>query len=136
MAQRNLRLPDALAKRIAEEARKRRFASSAALIRAAIQNELDGRRAVQDDAEARVAATLDRLARQIRSLSNAQQAQFAFTDALARVLLHCLPEPASDVHDQCLAKARDRHRRLLKMAAVSMKGDGQAVLQQLTNDEQ
>jgi hypothetical protein len=129
-------LPDALAKRIAEEARKRRFASSAALIRAAIQNELDGPRTAQDETEARLAATLDRLARQIRALSNAQQAQFAFTDALARVLLHCLPEPPSDVHDQCLARARDRHRKLLKMAAVSMKGDGRAVLEQLTSDRQ
>lgn len=134
MAQRNLRMPDSFAERVAQEAVKRRFASSAAFIRAAIQNELDGPRAAQEDAEAKLAATLDRLSRQIRSIGNAQQALFALTDALARTLLHCLPEPSADIRDQCLARARDRHRRLLRMAAVGMKGEGRANLEQLAGE--
>jgi hypothetical protein len=134
LAQRNLRLSDHLAHRIADAARLEKFASSAAFIRAAVEHELDGRGQAGAAVEQKVAATLDRITRDIRALSNAQQAQFAVLDALARVLLHCLPEPPADARDQCLARAKERHHRMLRMAALSMKGDGQSSLEALARD--
>jgi len=38
--------------------------------------------------------------------------EFAFLDALARVILHCLPEPQAEIRDQAMAKAKERHQKL------------------------
>ena len=48
------------------------------------RTELAGRESGVESAEARIAASLDRLAREIRGIKLAQQALFAFTDALAK----------------------------------------------------
>src|SRR5437870_4045021 len=117
MAERNIRLPDPLRQRIKEEMKRRRYPSSSAFIRAAIENELDSRSA--DAIEQRMTDTLQRIARELRSLSTALQAQFALIDALARVILHCIPEPAAEVRDQAAAQAKLRHQRLLKMATLT-----------------
>ena len=41
-------------------------------------------------AEERLAATVDRMNREISRLGRAQQAQFAFMDSLAKILLTCI----------------------------------------------
>jgi hypothetical protein len=64
-------------------------------------------------------------------LDTAHQAEFALLDALARVVLHCLPEPAMEIREQALAKVKERHQRLLKMAALNMQGDARAALMEL-----
>jgi Arc/MetJ-type ribon-helix-helix transcriptional regulator len=133
MAQKTIRLPAPMQKRLAAEVRKRGFPSMAALIRAAIKNELEGREASQDAAEQRIAGTLERLGKEIRRVGTAQHAQFALVDALARVILLCVPEPPADVHSQALANAKQRHHKLLRIAALSMRGDARTALANLVS---
>jgi Arc/MetJ-type ribon-helix-helix transcriptional regulator len=126
MAPTTVRLPKPLSDRIGRELRKRGYSSLGAFIRIAVKNELDGR-----ESEDRLASTIERFARELRRLDTAHQAEFALLDALARVVLHCLPEPPAEVRDQVSAKVKERHQRLLKMAALNMQGDSRAALMEL-----
>jgi predicted DNA-binding protein len=129
MAQRNLRLPDLLAARIAAVSKKSGCTPSA-FIRGAIEERLNGANN-SHDAEARIAATLERLGHEIRNLGTALQAEFSLLDALARVVLLCVPEPPPAVHAQALAVAKERHQKLLKMAALNMQGDARSTVSNL-----
>jgi Arc/MetJ-type ribon-helix-helix transcriptional regulator len=133
MGQTTIRLPVPIQKRLAAEVRKRGLPSTSALIRTAIENELEGREASLDAAEQRIAGTLERLGKEIRRVGTAQHAQFALVDALARVILLCVPEPPADVHSQALATAKQRHHKLLRAAALSMRGDARAALANLVS---
>jgi Arc/MetJ-type ribon-helix-helix transcriptional regulator len=126
MAPTTVRLPQSVSERITKELRHRGYVSVSTFIRTAVQNELDGR-----DIEHSLTSTLERFARELRRLDAAHQAEFALLDALARILLHCLPEPPTDVRDQNLAKVKERYQRLLKMAALNMQGDSRAALLEL-----
>jgi Arc/MetJ-type ribon-helix-helix transcriptional regulator len=132
MAERNIRLPDPLRQRIEEEIKRRGYPSSSAFIRAAIENELDSRSA--DAIEQRMTDTLNRITRELRGLSTALQAQFALIDAIARVILHCIPEPAPEVRDQAAAQAKLRYQRLLKMATLSLQGGAQTAMAEFIRD--
>src|SRR6266403_2032862 len=126
MVQKTVRLPGFLVDRLEKEMRPRGYTSLSAFIRIALQNELDRR-----ETEQRTASTMDRLARELRRLDTTHQAEFGFLDALARVILHCLPEPQVEIRDQATAKAKERHQKLLKMAALNMQGDARAALLEL-----
>jgi len=126
MIQRSVKLPQLVSERVAKEIRQRGYTSMSAFIRSAIQNELD-----QRDTEERVAATMDRFARELHRLETAHQAEFALLDALARVILHCMPEPQGEIREQAMTRAKERHQKLLKMAALSMQGDARAALAEL-----
>jgi Arc/MetJ-type ribon-helix-helix transcriptional regulator len=136
MAQKTVRLPNPVQKRLTAEAHKRGYPTTSALIRAAIENELDGRQAAFDAAEQRIAGTLERLGKEIRRLDTAQHAQFALIDALARVILLCMPDPPADVRSQALASAKHRHQKLLRAAALSMRGDARTALTTLVSHGQ
>src|SRR5262245_30908295 len=133
MAQKTIRLPGPIQKRLAAEVRKRGLPSTSALIRTAIENELEGREASLDAAEQRIAGTLERLGKEIRRVGTAQYAQFALVDALARVIVLCVPEPPADVQSQALATAKQRHHKLLRAAALSMRGDARTALANLVS---
>ncbi len=137
MAQRSFRLPLSMSEAIAAAIREDGYASFAAFLRTAIQNELKRRH--QPDllkVEQAIAASVDRQQNEIQSLRAVLQAHFALTDALARVILHCMPEPPADVHSEALARAKERHNKLLKMTALSMKGNARAILAELVTHEQ
>lgn len=82
-------------------------------------------------AEERIAASLDRLGREIRSVTLAQQALFAFVDSLVKTLLTCIAEPPSDAHDQ--AQGKFRYDRFLKSVGAAMAGDSKAAMIELLN---
>ncbi len=134
MPKRDIRLNDNLHRRVADEYRRLGFTSASAFIRAAIENELGGRGEDLSQAEARIAASLERHGREIRRLATALHAHFALTDALAKVILLCVPEPPSDVYDQAKARAKARYERFLKSVAFSMKGDSRAALLELVQN--
>ena len=71
-----------------------------------------------DAAERRIAASLDRMAREIHNSRIGQQALFAFVDVLAKTFLTCVPEPPRDVHDQAVARGKARYDRLLKSVGM------------------
>jgi hypothetical protein len=133
MGQKTIRLSAPIQERLAAEARRRGLPTTSALIRTAIENELYDRKATLDAMEQRVAGTLERLGKEIRRVGTAQHAQFALIDALARVILLCLPEPPADVHPQALANAKQRHHKLLRAAALSMRGDARTALANLVS---
>ena len=84
-----------------------------------------------EPAEQRVAASLDRMAREIRNLRMGQQGLFAFVDALAKTFLTCVPESPRDVHDQAVARGKARYDKFLKSVGTAMVGDSQAAMAEL-----
>ena len=107
------------------------FSSRSAFIRAAIERELAGRESGVEAAEQRIAASLDRMSREIRNLRLGQQALFAFVDVLAKTLLTCVPEPARDAYDQAVARGKARYDRFLKSVGMGMVGDSQTAMTEL-----
>ena len=107
------------------------FSNPSAFIRAVIERELAGRESGVDVAEERIAATLDRVLREIRNMKLAQKALFAFVDSLVKTLLTCLAEPPSDVYDQAVARAKLRYGRFLKSVGANMAGDSHAAMTEL-----
>jgi Arc/MetJ-type ribon-helix-helix transcriptional regulator len=107
------------------------FSSRSAFVRAAIERELAGRESDVDAAEQRIAASLDRMAREIRNLRLGQQALFAFVDVLAKTFLTCVPEPPRDAQNQAVARGKARYDRFLKSVGIGMVGDSGAAMKEL-----
>jgi len=111
---RGLRYDAELNNRVEAAAKKGGFSCGSAFMRAAIERELAGRESDVDAAEQRIAASLDRMSREIRNLRLGQQALFAFVDVLAKTLLTCVPEPPRDAYDQAVARGKARYDRFLQ----------------------
>ena len=79
-----------------QAARERGYLSPTAFIRAAIRNELTGRESEVSETEQRIAATIERLSRDIFRANRGQQALFAVVDTLVKTFLTCVPEPPRD----------------------------------------
>ena len=129
---RGIRIDENLFNRLQIAAEQGGFADTNAFIRAAIQRELAGRESGVDAAEERIAASLDRLSRELRAIKLAQQALFAFTDAMVKMLLTCVAEPPRDVYDQAVARAKLRYDRFVKSIGSGLAGDSKAALAALT----
>ena len=125
------RLEPELDRRIEIATKQGGFSNPSAFIRAAIERELAGRESGVDAAEERIAASLDRVGREIRGVKLGQQALFAFMDSLVKTLLTCLAEPPRDVYDQALARGKLRYDRFLKSVGAAMVGDSQAAMAEL-----
>lgn len=135
MTKRTIRLPADVDRRIGEAVIAQGFRTPSDFVRDAIKSALDGSRELTavEDAEQRLIAGLDRMARELRSVRRVQQAQFAFTETLAKVLLTCIPEPSSDVYAQAKARAISRYSEFLKSVGKAIDGDSKAVLGELAN---
>ena len=114
-----------------QTARARGFRSVTAYIQAAVTKDLRDSPVEQSDREAFVAASVDRLSKEIRSLHTAQQAVFAAVDSLTRLFLTCIPEPPPDALDQAKRRARLRYDRFLLSVAQNMTSDSRATLTEL-----
>ena len=131
MPQRSVRFSEKTKAKIQEAVRAKRFESAAAFIRHAVEQEIAGRSDALTGAEDRLAATIEQMRREIFRLGRSQQALFAYLDSLAKVLLTCIPEPPQDAKTQAIARAKERHHRLLKSAGGAMVGDSQAAMSDL-----
>ena len=129
-----LRLPQELVERLKALARER-DSSVSSVVRMALENEMRHGEPALAKTERIVSASIDRLARDLRTMQTAQQAVFALTDSLARLFLTCVPEPAPEVLDQAKRRARLRYDRFLKSVAQNMTTDSQASLTELTDRE-
>ena len=78
--------------------------------------------------ESAVAASIDRIAKELRRLHNANQALFALTDSLVRLFLTCTPEPPPDSLDATKRRAKLRYDRFLLSVAQNMTGDARGTL--------
>lgn len=116
-----IRLPSELLAEINTQAKRRGFKSANAFVRAAIVSELRSGETALDRTEQNIAASVDRVAKELRSLQGAQQSLFSLVDALVRLFLTCVPEPPSEMLDQAKAKARLRYDRFLLSVAQGLK---------------
>jgi Arc/MetJ-type ribon-helix-helix transcriptional regulator len=128
---RAVRLEPELDKRIELATKGGGFSNPSSFIRAAIERELAGRESGVNAAEDRIAASLDRLAREIRGVKLGQQALFAFVDSLVKTLLTCIAEPPRDTYDQAVARGKVRYDRFLKSVGAGMVGDSHAAMTEL-----
>jgi hypothetical protein len=126
-----VRLDAETATRVARAAVAAGFNGPSDFIRAAIHHELSGRESGLTEAEARIAASLDRIARELRGIRIRQQAEFAFLDALVKTMLTHLTELPRDAYDQAVARGKVRYERFLKSVGMGMNGDSQAAIMEL-----
>jgi Arc/MetJ-type ribon-helix-helix transcriptional regulator len=133
----DVRVTELLNREIRQQAKIRGYASPSAFVRAAVEKELTGRSADSlTGTEERLAATIEQVRRELFRLGRGQQALFAYVDSLAKILLTCIPEPPQDAKDQAIARARDRHNRLVKSAGTAMVGDSRSAMQDLVNRDE
>jgi Arc/MetJ-type ribon-helix-helix transcriptional regulator len=104
------------------------YSSQSAFIRIAVNHELLGRESGVDAAEERLAASVERLSREVRSVKLGQQALFAFVDSLVKTLLTCIAEPPREAYDQAVARGRLRYDRFLKSVGAGLAGDSKAAM--------
>ena len=121
----------------ADVARKRGFSSTSAFIRTAVETAmLNERDTAIDESEQRIAASLDRLAKELHGVRKGQQALFAFVDALVKTVMTCVPEPTGDVYAQAVARAKSRYDRFLKSVGRGMVGESNAALAELVDNDE
>ena len=126
-----IRFEEKARKEIESAVRRRGFASSSAFVRYAVEQELAVRKEDITGAEERLAASVEQVRREVFRLARAQQALFAYLDTFVKTLLTCVPEPPADARPQAVARAQERHNRLLKSAGSSMVGDSNLALKDL-----
>jgi hypothetical protein len=136
MPQRSIRFSEKVMKQTEAIARERGFASVTAFIRYAVGQEISVRQVALVGAEERLAGDLEQVRREVFRLGRAQQALFAYIDTLAKTLLTCLPEPPAEAKAQAVARARERHERLMKTVGRGMLGESSAAMQDLVNHAQ
>jgi Arc/MetJ-type ribon-helix-helix transcriptional regulator len=133
MLKRTIRMTPEADQRLQSEAKLRGYANASAFVRAAIENELRGREDTMAGTEQRLAANMEELRNEIRRSGRAQQALFAYMDALAKIFLTCVPEPVGEAMEAALVRARGRHMRLLKNAGQAMAGESKLAFRELVN---
>lgn len=134
MPQRSIRFSDKVMEELKAVSSKRGFASATAFIRYAVQQELSARQEGLTGAEERLAASVEQVRKEVFRLARAQQALFAYLDTFAKALLTCVPEPPADARPQAVARAKERHDRLLKTAGRAMVGESGMAMKDLLGD--
>lgn len=108
-------------------AQARGYDSISAYFRALLDE--DTRNAQQhEQLETAVASSIERVAKEMRRLHNANQALFALTDSLVRLYLTCTPEPQAEVLDATKRRAKLRYERFMLSVAQNMTGDARSAL--------
>ena len=128
-----LRLSEEQLAVVKRTAQVRGFRSVSGYIQAVLTRDLRDSSPDQSDREAFVAASIDRLSKEIRNLHTTQQALFAAVDSLTRLFLTCIPEPPPEALDQAKRKARLRYERYLVSVAQNMTSDSRATLTELVD---
>jgi len=112
MPQRTIRFSETTLQQIQQAAKHKGFASTAAMIRHAVDQELTS----GDSVKQRIAATLYQIQGDLSRIQRVQQTAFAFIDALAKALLTGLPQQSS----ASVARGRERYECFLRSAAATM----------------
>ena len=131
---RNFRYPSAaLRDRVRGAVKERGFRSEQAFLIAACENELgrgDSAEAT-NQLEARVAATLANVTKELQSLFTLAHTQFALTNSLLQYVLTCVVEPPDDVLPAARARARARYSKILRHAAQEVATRNKATLEEV-----
>jgi hypothetical protein len=115
-------LPSALAVALEREAARQRITVTAVL-HAILAKALETRDPLEETfaIEARVAATLDRQAREIERLQRSQQVTLALLDGLTKALLLRLEDPPAEQFRERRAQAQLTYDKLLKAVGRELK---------------
>jgi len=119
--------------RVRSAAKERGFRSEQAFILAACQNELERGDSTEatDRLEARIAAPLANMGKQVQSLFTLVHAQFALANSLLQYVLTCVVEPPEEVLPAARARAKARYAKILRLAGEEVATRNQATLEQV-----
>jgi len=128
-----------LREKVLAAVKKRGFRSEQAFLIAACEHELreTNHTEATSQMEARIAATLRNLTKEVQSLFTLAHSQFALTNSLLQYVLTCMVEPPDDVLPAARARARARYTKILHHAAQEVATRNKATLEEvLTHDNQ
>ena len=131
---RNFRYPSAeLRDRVRIAVKERGFRSEQAFLIAACEHELREGDNTEATAhlEARIAATLANMAREVQSLFTLGHTQFALTNSLLQYVLTCMVEPPEEVLPAARARAKLRYAKILRLAAEEVATRNKATLEEV-----
>ena len=117
--------------------KERGFRSEQAFLIAACEHELrqgDNTEATTQF-EARVAATLTNLAKQVQGLQTLAHAQVALTDVFLKYVITCVVEPPDDALPAARVRARLRYEKLVRAAAEGISNKNRDTLKGMIADE-
>ncbi len=119
--------------RVRSAASERGFRSEQAFILTACEHELRQSDNTEATAqlEARIAATLANVAREVQSLFTLVHTQVALTNSLLQYVLTCVIEPPEDVLPAARARARLRYTKILRLAAQEVATRNKATLEEV-----
>jgi hypothetical protein len=124
--------------RVRAAAKQRGFRSEQAFILAACENEL--KRGDHTEAttnlEARVAASVRNVIKEVQALFTLAHTQFALTNSLLQYILTCTAEPPEDALPAARARAKLRYAKILRHTAQEVATRNKATLEEvLTHGE-
>jgi hypothetical protein len=135
---RNFRYPSGeLREKVRLAVKERGFRSEQAFLIAACEHELrqgDNTEATTQF-EARMAATLTNLAKQVQGLRTLGHAQVALTDVFLKYVITCVVEPPEDALPAARVRARLRYEKLVRAAAVEISNKNKDTLREMLADE-
>jgi hypothetical protein len=135
---RNFRYPSAeLRDQVRAAVKERGFRSEQAFLIAACEHEI--RQGANTEAttqfEARVAATLTNLAKQVQGLQTLAHAQVALTDVFLKYVITCVVEPPEEALPAARVRARLRYEKLVRAAAEGISSKNRDTLKGMVSDE-
>ena len=135
---RNFRYPSAeLREKVRVAVKERGFRSEQAFLIAACKHELrqgDSTEAITQF-EARVAATLTNMEKQVQGLRTLGHAQVALTDVFLKYVITCVVEPPEDALPAARVRARLRYEKLVRAAAEEISNKNRDTLRAMLADE-
>jgi hypothetical protein len=132
--ERNIAFPtEEFRARVRTEAKERGFRSEQAFILAVCENEFkrDDSTEATTQMEARIAASLANVAKELQSLFTLAHTQFALTNSLLQYVLTCTVEPLEEILPAARARARLRYTKILRHAAQEVATRNNATLEEV-----
>jgi hypothetical protein len=135
---RNFRYPSAeLRDQVRAAVKERGFRSEQAFLIAACEHEIRQGANIEatEQFEARVAATLTNLAKQVQGLQTLAHAQVALTDVFLKYVITCVVEPPEDALPAARVRARLWYEKLVRAAAEGISNKNRDTLKGMVADE-
>jgi len=83
--------------------------------------------------EARLIASMQKVAKEFQALFTLVHAQFALTNSLLQYVLTCIIEPPEEVLPAARARARLRYAKILRLAGQEVATRNKATLEEVLN---
>jgi hypothetical protein len=117
--------------------KERGFRSEQAFLTAACEHEIwqGANTEATEQFEARVAATLTNLSKQVQGLQTPAHAQVALTDVFLKYVITCVVEPPEDALPAARFRARLRYEKLVRAAAEEISNENRDALKRIVADE-